>query len=267
MQADVRRTRLLELVRSRGFVSLPELAQELDVSESTVRRDVEALEESNSAKRTHGGVYYTGPSPNLPHFEQRHETHWSKKRQIAKAASQLIEDGDTVFLDGGSTTYELAQILVGRTLQIVTNSLPVANVFMASTTTELIFIGGYIHNTTGVSLGPYSNEFISRLNARRAVLSVAGITEQGLYNSNLLLIETERAMMQASGEVIVVADSTKFGRQSLAHMCDLADVDRMVVDHEISESWQQQICEAEIELIVAPAEMSIVERSLPNQAS
>ncbi|MHC2070628.1 DeoR/GlpR family DNA-binding transcription regulator [Bremerella sp. T1] len=267
MQADARRTRLLDLVRSRGFASLPELAQELEVSESTVRRDVELLEEAGTARRTHGGVFYTGPSPNLPHFELRHEMQWSKKRQIAKAAAQLIEDGDTVILDGGSTTYELAQMLVGRTLQIVTNSLPVANLFMASPTTELILLGGYVHNATGVSLGPYANEMISRLSARRAVLSVAGITEQGLYNSNLLLVETERAMMKAGGEVIIVADSTKFGRQSLAQMCELSEVDKLVVDHEISEAWQSRVQNAGVDLIVAPAEMAIIDRPISHKVS
>ena len=267
MQADVRRTRLLELVRARGFASLPELATELDVSESTVRRDVELLEESGSARRTHGGVFYTGPSPNLPHFELRHEMQWSKKRQIAKVAAELIEEGDTVILDGGSTTYELAQMLVGRTLQIVTNSLPVANLFMASTTTELILLGGYVHSATGVSLGPYADEMISRLSARRAVLSVAGITDHGLYNSNLLLVETERAMMKAAGEVIVVADSTKFGRKSLAQLCPLTEIDRLVVDHEISDAWQQRVEEAGVELIIAPAEMAILDRPISHKAS
>ena len=251
MQADARRTRLLDLVRSRGFASLPELAQELEVSESTVRRDVELLEEAGTARRTHGGVFYTGPSPNLPHFELRHEMQWSKKRQIAKAAAQLIEDGDTVILDGGSTTYELAQMLVGRTLQIVTNSLPVANLFMASPTTELILLGGYVHNATGVSLGPYANEMISRLSARRAVLSVAGITEQGLYNSNLLLVETEQAMVRAAGEVIIVADSTKFGRQSLAHQCPLDEIDRLVVDDQITPEWLEVLQAAGIDAIIA----------------
>lgn len=267
MQADARRTRLLELVRSRGFASLPELALELEVSESTVRRDVETLEEAGTARRTHGGVYYTGPSPNLAHFELRHETQWGKKRQIAKAAADLIEDGDTVILDGGSTTYELAQMLIGRTLQIVTNSLPVANLFMSSSTTELILVGGYVHNLTGVSLGPYADEMISRLNARRAVLSVAGISETGLFNSNLLLVETERAMMRAAGEVIIVADSTKFGRQSLAQMCQLSDIDHLVVDHEITDIWQQRVRAAGVKLTIAPAESSALGRSIPFKAS
>ncbi|MEX1042992.1 MAG: DeoR/GlpR family DNA-binding transcription regulator [Pirellulaceae bacterium] len=255
MQADLRRNRILELVRSRGFSSLLDLAQELDVSESTVRRDVEVLEESGAAKRTHGGVFYTGPAPNLPHFEMRHEMQWGKKRQIAHAAAALIEEGDTVILDGGSTTYELAQQLVGRTLQVVTNSLPVANLFMASNTTELILVGGYVHNLTGVSLGPYANEMISKLNARRAFLSVAGITRQGFFNSNLLLVESERAMMRAAGEVVIIADSTKFDRQSLSHLCELGDIDTMVVDDEITDDWRQHLADAGVRVVVANPEL------------
>ncbi|MCA9267379.1 MAG: DeoR/GlpR transcriptional regulator, partial [Planctomycetales bacterium] len=216
---DERRTRLLEFVRLRGFASLPELAQQLEVSESTIRRDLDFLEESGSAKRTHGGVFYTGPSPKLPHFDQRQSAHWDKKKQIAQYASQLIEDGDTLLLDGGSTTYELAQLLAGRPLQVVTNSLPVANLFMASAETDLVVIGGYVHHRTGVSLGPYAQGMLQELNVRRAVISVAGISDRGLFNSNLLLVETERAMMESAEEVIVVADSTKFGHQSLARLC------------------------------------------------
>ena len=124
-----------------------------------------------------------------------------------------------MLLDGGSTTYELAQLLVGRPLQVVTNSLPVANLFASSANTDLVLVGGYVYPRTGVSLGPYANEMLAELNVRQTVLSVAGINERGYYNSNLLLVETERAMMRAADEVIVVADSTKFGRQSLAHLC------------------------------------------------
>lgn len=187
---DDRRTRLLELIRQRGFASLPALAQELTVSESTVRRDLDFLEESGVAQRTHGGVFYTGPSPKLAHFDQRQSLNWDKKRRIAVAASRLIEDNDTVLLDGGSTTYELAQLLVGRPLQVVTNSLPVANLFTSSDSADLVFVGGYVHAKTGVSLGPYANQMLAGLNVRRAVLSVAGASERGFFNSNLLLVET-----------------------------------------------------------------------------
>jgi DeoR family fructose operon transcriptional repressor len=235
---EERRNQLLEMVRSKGFASLPELADQLKVSESTIRRDLDYLEDVGTAKRTHGGVFYTGPSPKLPHFDERQPAQWDKKKLIAQEAVKLIEDGDTVLLDGGSTTYEVARLLVGRSLQIVTNSLPVANLFASNANNDLVLVGGYVYPRTGVALGPYANDMLARLNVRRTILSVSGINDRGFFNSNLLLVETERAMMHAADEVIVVADSTKFGRQSLAHLCALGEAHHLVVDHEISAEWR-----------------------------
>lgn len=246
-----RRTRLLELVRVRGFAALPDLAEELQVSESTIRRDLDFLEETGSAKRTHGGVFYTGPSPKLPHFDQTQATEWERKRRIARVASRLIEDDDTVLLDGGSTTYELARLLVGRPLQVVTNSLPVANLFTCSDRSDLVLIGGYVHSRTGVCLGPYANQMLSELTARRAILSVAGISERGYFNSNLLLVETERAMMRAADEIVVMADNTKFDRTSLALLCDLGGIDILVADHDLPEVWCRRLQQAGVRVICA----------------
>jgi DeoR family transcriptional regulator, fructose operon transcriptional repressor len=250
---EERRNQLLEMVRVRGFASLPELAEVLQVSESTVRRDLDYLEEVGSAKRTHGGVFYTGPSPKLPHFDELQPSQWDKKKLIAQQAVKLIEDGDTVLLDGGSTTYEVARLLVGRRLQIVTNSLPVANLFASNANNDLVIIGGYVYPRTGVALGPYANEMLASLNVRRTILSVSGVNERGFFNNNLLLVETERAMMRAADEVIVVADSTKFGRQSLAHLCALAEIQHLVVDDAISTNWKKKISAAGLELHVADA--------------
>lgn len=251
MLVEERRSRLLELVRTRGFAALPDLADALQVSESTVRRDLDYLEESGTAKRTHGGVFYTGASPKLPHFDERQPAQWDKKRMIAAKAAELIDDGDTVLLDGGTTTYEVARWLVGRPLQVVTNSLPVANLFASSSDTDLVLLGGYVYPRTGVSLGPYANDMLQRLNVRKTVLSVAGINDRGFFNSNLLLVETERAMMQAAEEVIVVADSTKFGHQSLAHLCPLNEVNHLVVDHEITADWRSKVIATGVGLLVA----------------
>jgi DeoR/GlpR family transcriptional regulator of sugar metabolism len=261
LAAEERRNRLLELVRVCGFAALPELTSQLKVSESTVRRDLDYLEEVGVARRTHGGVFYTGPSPKTPHFELRQSVEWDKKRQIAATAAGLIEDGDTILLDGGSTTYELARALVGRPLQVVTNSLPVAMLFSGSDTVDLVLVGGYVHSRTAVSLGPYANEMLAELNVRRAVLSVAGINRQGCYNSNLLLVETERAMMKSADEVIVVADSTKFGRASLAHLCDLDEVGILVSDQEIDETWRQVVADAGVDLVIAGQQQAELERA------
>jgi len=249
--AEQRRDQLLELVRKKGFASLPELAETLEVSESTVRRDLEQLEELGSAKRTHGGVFYTGREPRLPHFVDRQSNQWDKKKLIGERAAELVEDGDTLLLDGGTTTYEVAQRLVGRSLQVVTNSLPVANLFLTSPTTDVVLVGGYIHSRTGVAIGPYADDMIARLNVRRTILSVASIDDEGYYNSNLLLVETERAMMRAANEVIVVADSTKFGYRSLARLAGLSEVQRLVVDNEITQDWRSKLVAAGVSVIIA----------------
>lgn len=249
--AESRRHRLLELVRRRGFSPLSELAESLEVSESTIRRDLDVLEESGTAKRTHGGVYYTGPSPELPHFERLQGEQLEEKRWIAQRAAALIDEGDTVVLDGGSTTYELARLLVDRALQVVTNSLPVANLFTASDRADLVVIGGNVHTRSGVCLGPYADGMLSHLRARRAVLSVSGVNDRGFYNSNLLLVGTEQAMMKAADEVIVVADSSKFGHSSLALLCGLSEIDTLVVDRGISPAWQERMGQAGVRLFRA----------------
>lgn len=252
MLAEQRRNKILELVRLRGgFASLPDLVSELGVSESTVRRDLELLEQSGAAQRTHGGVFYTGTAPKLPYWSGPEPAQWEKKQAIAKVAARLVEDGDTLLLDGGSTTYELARLLVGRRLQVVTNSLPVANLFASDAFADLLLVGGYVYPRTGVTLGPYANQMLSGVSARRALLSVAGITDRGLFNNNLLLVETERAMAAAAAEVIILADSTKFGKQGLVPLCELDQIDRLVVDNDITEDWRSKVIAAGVELLVA----------------
>lgn len=251
MATQDRRDRLAEIIRLSGFSSLLNLVKEVKVSESTVRRDLDYLEQCGLAKRTHGGVFYTGPAPKLPHFDQRQNRQGDKKQQIAAAAASLIQDGETILLDGGSTTYELAQQLVGRPLQVVTNSFPVATLLMTSELTDLVFVGGYVHGKTGVCVGPYAVEAIQRLNVQKALVSVAGVTAEGFYNSNLLLVETERSMMQVADEVVVLADSTKFDHSSLARMCALDRVNGVVSDEELPPNWRARLKKAGLTLTLA----------------
>jgi DeoR/GlpR family transcriptional regulator of sugar metabolism len=251
MLSEQRRDRLLEMVRTRRFASLPELVEQLGVSESTVRRDLELLEEQGTVRRFHGGVLYSGTSPKLPHFDVREPFQWDQKKAIAQCAASLIQDGDTILLDGGSTTYEVARLLVGRPLHVVTTSLPVANLFASDANSDLVFIGGNICPRSGVARGPYADEMLAKVRVRKTILSTAAVSEEGFFNNNLLLVQTERAMMRAGDRVIVVADSTKFGRQSLGHVCPLGAVHQMVVDDRISDEWREKIRAAGVELIVA----------------
>ncbi|MEI6037105.1 MAG: DeoR/GlpR family DNA-binding transcription regulator [Planctomycetota bacterium] len=252
MQTHERRSKLIDLIRIRGFAGLEELVKELGVSESTVRRDLDTLEEQGSAKRTHGGVLYSGGMPRLGEFDERQPSHWAAKRAIAVRAAAAIADGETVLLDGGTTTYEVARLLVGRSLQVVTNSLPVANLFASEARTDLVLLGGYVSPRTGVCLGPYANELLGRLHVTTTVLSAAGITQDGLFNAHLLLAETEQAMLRAAGRVMVVADSSKFGRKSLTLVSSLDAIDQLVCDDGLAAPWRETVMQAGVELLIAP---------------
>ena len=264
MQTRQRRSRLIDFVRVRGFASLDDLVRELGVSESTIRRDLDALEEQGSARRTHGGVLYAGGHARLPEFDERQPSHWAAKRAIAAAAAERIDDGETVLLDGGTTTYEVARLLVGRSIQVVTNSLPVANLFASESRADLVLLGGYVSPRTGVCLGPYANELLGRLHVTTTVLSAAGITAEGLYNAHLLLAETEQAMLRAAGRVFVVADSSKFGRKSLTFVSGLDSIDLLVSDTGLSAEWRQQIAAAGVDLVVV--DPAVVEPIDPDHA-
>lgn len=251
-----RRSRLLDIIRIRGFAALEELVRELGVSESTVRRDLDALEEQGSAKRTHGGVLYSGGMPRLAEFDERQPTNWAAKRAIAFTAAAVIEDGETVLLDGGTTTYEVARLLVGRSLQVVTNSLPVANLFASEARTDLVLLGGYVSPRTGVCLGPYANELLGRLHVTTTVLSAAGVSAEGLFNSHLLLAETEQAMLKAASRVMVVADSSKFGRKSLTRVSGLDAIDIVVSDDGLPPPWRDVVTAAAQLLIASVPELA-----------
>jgi DeoR/GlpR family transcriptional regulator of sugar metabolism len=249
--AEQRRANLLELIRTKRFASLTELVEQLGVSESTVRRDLEAIEERGEAKRIHGGVLYAGNTPGLPHFDEQTPGTSAQKSAIARAALKLLDKKDSVFLDGGSTTYQVAQLLRGLRMHVVTNSLPVANLLAPHPESDLILIGGNVCAQTGVVRGPLANGLIQSLRVRKTILSVAGICEDGFFNNNLLVVETEKAMMQIADEVIIVADSSKIGRRSLANLCQLNEVTYLVTDKGISPEWQKKLEAAGVKLIIA----------------
>ncbi len=224
----------------------------LGVSESTVRRDLESLEEAGDARRTHGGVYWTGQTDTINTFAAHRDDGWPRKQAIGQVAANLIEDGDTLLLDGGSTVYELARLIVNRPLQVVTNSLPVAHLLSTSDSIDLIMIGGCVRRRTSVSIGPMADAMLKDINVMKTFLSVAGVTERGFFNSDMMLVESERAMLAAAEQTIVLADSSKFGKVSLSQICRLNDVDRVVTDSELENRWMETFHSCRAELMLAP---------------
>lgn len=230
MLAENRRKLVLDQIARQGFATLDELVRSLGVSESTVRRDLEVLDLAGSVKRTHGGAVFVGEVHAMPALEDRVSTATAEKRAIGRAAAALVDDGDAVLLDGGTTTLEVARALAGRPVQVVTNSLPIAQLLAASKETDLILIGGYVYPRTGVAMGPLAIAAMRDIRVRKAMLGAGGIVAEGVYNSNLLLVETERQMLSCGQEAILVADHSKFGRLSLSWLCGLDAFQHLVTD-------------------------------------
>jgi DeoR/GlpR family transcriptional regulator of sugar metabolism len=248
---EERRQRVLDLVSERGFVALADLAKALETSESTIRRDLDYWDQQGAIKRTHGGAVFRADNGSFPALEDRSAKQLEEKRAIAKAAAARVRDGDALLLDGGTTTLEVARLLIGRPLQIVTNSLPIANLFASRRETDLVFLGGYIYPRTGVALGPLTVRMMEEVHVHQTILSAGGMTAKGLFNSNMLLVETERQMMRCADEVVVVADHTKIGRQALAFLCEWSLIDTLIVDGGVTPEQRQLVEQTETRLIVA----------------
>jgi DeoR/GlpR family transcriptional regulator of sugar metabolism len=249
-----RQSRLQELLARRGMADLDTLAAELNVSQSTVRRDLEALEQRHLVQRTHGGAVWLGDrsSANRPYaFDQRMSFQLEAKQRIGRVAAQLVHDAQTVLLDGGTTTYYLAKELLGRGLQIVTNSLPIAELFLNDDNVELILTGGLMYPRSGVLLGPMAEGSLAGIHANQLILSVAGLHDSILFNQNQLLVAAEQRMMRQSQEIILLLDSTKFGQKALGQLCHHNEIDIVVCDTEPPPPYRQQIEAAGCRLIVA----------------
>src|SRR5439155_23810446 len=186
---EQRRQQVLDLVSRQGIVSLEDLAKAIHKSESTIRRDLDYWDKQGILKRTRGGAIFVGDGSALPALDERSASQTEEKRLIARAAAARIREGEAILLDGGTTTLEVARFLVGRPLQIVTNSLPIAHLFANSRETDLVFLGGFVYPKTGVALGPLSVKMMESVNVRPTLLSVGGITAKGLFKSYVLLLE------------------------------------------------------------------------------
>jgi len=226
-----RRTREAELLSLKGFMKLAELAGEIGVSESTVRRDLEVLEEQGLLKRTYGGaVFIQDTSPQKLAFADREMTAAAEKRAIAAAVAEIIPENQTLILNGGTTCSEVARALVGRHLSVLTNSVPIASLLSSSLEPEVTLLGGYVYPRTGVALGATTIGQLGRLRVPRLVLSCAGLTRQGLFNVNQMMADVERRMIEVADEVILAVDHAKFGIEALARICGVEQIDVIVTD-------------------------------------
>jgi DeoR/GlpR family transcriptional regulator of sugar metabolism len=192
---------------------------EVDV-EVAVRDRValDLLEERGVVRRHHGGasLVETDLVAQEYDFIARDQRHPDEKFAIASFVAAQVQPGMTVILDGGSTTYAVARLLVDKRLQVITNSLPIASLFSEVGSVETIVTGGSIYSRLGVLLGPMCEESFGQIHADLAILGGAGITENGIWNHNALIVAAQRKMIGAAERTLFALDNSKFGRKALS---------------------------------------------------
>jgi len=242
MQAAERQHKIAEYLQVVEFAGLEEIAKQVEASVSTVRRDLTVLEAAGNIRRTHGGARVTAPKSDEFTFSARDTHQLAEKEAIGKACAELILPNQSVILDAGTTVYHVARHLESRAPQVITNSLPVANLFGS---------GGVIYPRLGVLVGPQAVEAFSKIHADVAVMSAGGIALDGITNSHGLLIDIQLAMIKAAQKVIFCFDHTKLGRRSVSPLCDLDSVDFIVTDSGAPKELVESLRQRNVEVVVA----------------
>jgi DeoR family fructose operon transcriptional repressor len=253
MQAEARQTRIGDYLQEVEFASLEELAKHVDASVSTVRRDLTLLEASGNVRRTHGGARIVNPRSDEFTFSARDTHQLGEKEAIGRACAELIQPNQSLILDAGTTVYHVARYLESKTPQIITNSLPIANLFASANRVEVLVSGGVIYPRLGVLVGPPAVESFAKIHADVAIMGAGGIALEGITNSHGLLIDIQRAMIHAAQKVIFCVDHTKFGRRSVSPLCDLDVIDTVVTDSEAPPEMVEALRARQIDVVVAPA--------------
>lgn len=251
MKAEERQKRIETYLQKAEFASLEELAKHVSASVSTVRRDLTLLEVSGTLKRTHGGARLLTPPSDEFTFSARDTQQLAEKEAIGKACAELIQPNQSVIIDAGTTVYHVARYLEDKAPHIITNSLPVANLFAGAHRMELVVSGGVIYPRLGVLVGPLAVEAFTKIHADVAIMSGGGIALEGISNSHGLLIDIQRAMINAAQKVIFCFDHTKFGRQSMLSLCGLECIDTIVTDSGAPAELVAQLRDKGIEVIIA----------------
>ena len=208
---------IAKYIREHKYADLRTLATKFAGSISTVRRALDQLEAAGIVRRHHGGasLIETDEVSQEYDFIARNQRHPEEKYAIARLVAAQVQPGMTVILDGGSTTFAVARLIVDKRLQVITNSLPVASLFSEVGSVETIVTGGSIYSRLGVLLGPMCEESLEQVHADLAILGGAGITENGVWNQNALIVAAQRRMIAAAERTIFALDNSKFGRKAI----------------------------------------------------
>jgi DeoR family transcriptional regulator, fructose operon transcriptional repressor len=249
-----RRSELLRLARNHSQVTVADLASKFGVSPDTIRRDLDLLAERGLLERTHGGAVPAGMVTQDSPVDQRIVAHKPAKHRIARAAAALIRDGETLIVNGGSTTLAFASELGGRRdITIVTNNLLLPAVVPLAAVRDLYVLGGQYRFESQVTIGAVGFATVPGISADTAVIGVGGITVSGLSTTLLVEAEMIRAMIESARRTIVLADASKFGHSSFVQIVSLENVEILVTDEPPPDEVGQALAESQVETVLTPS--------------
>jgi DeoR family transcriptional regulator, fructose operon transcriptional repressor len=251
MRQAERILKVQELFSKQEFVNFDDMCERFKASKSSIRRDLMDLEQKGILRRVHGGAISLQTRDEVMDFGRLSGSAHDEKTRIGRLAASLVDEGQTVILGGGSTVAEVAKGLDSKSIQIITNSIPVAQIFWDSKLVEVTLTGGYLYPRLGVQLGPICEKMLNSVSADILIMGIRGITAAGLSDSNFLIVESIRAMIKVARKVVIVADHSKFGRDAMTHVASLSDVDVVVTDKKLSAEFQQMLKDQNVDVLLA----------------
>jgi DeoR family transcriptional regulator of aga operon len=244
---------ILNKLKEQGFLNVNELSEELDVSLVTIRKDLKLLEDRNLLHRTHGSATLTDPYITERNIHDKEKIGVEQKQGIATKALGLVDPNDSIILASGSTILEFARHLSAVSpLSVVTASLNVAQILNIHPNIEIHQLGGTIRKSSNSAVGPFAERMMEGYSCNKLFVGVDGIDpDYGLTTTNALEASLNQVMIRSAQRVIVLADSSKFGRRGFGRICSLSEVDVIITDRGISDSMAKRIELAGVELVIA----------------
>jgi DeoR family ulaG and ulaABCDEF operon transcriptional repressor len=260
-----RRKRLLKVLADHQSATVQQLVEWLNASPATVRRDISWLAARNLLTRTRGGAAALqqkkqDASLHSETFEHNFQFYGERKRAIARYASTLCQDNETIIINGGTTTYMMVEFLVDKHLKILTNSFPMAERLLSSSENEIIVQGGKVYREQNVILSPFDNDVTQHHYAGKMFMSAYGLSLLGLLEADPLLIQAEKRLINQAEELIVLADSSKFARKAGLILCGLDRVSCVITDTGVSDSAVQLLEQAGIKVVTVEPEAMPAQR-------
>lgn len=252
MLAAERKFRIVEYVKIHRVATIAELAQEFNVHEATIRRDLEEIEQKGLAKRTHGGVTIDQWTNNEPSFNERAAHQLDQKDRIGKMAASLVEDGDHIIIDSGTTTLHIAKNLVQRSnITVVTNDMNIATELRDAPGIKVIVTGGELYPSSYMLNGMFTDHVLGSLHVQKAFIGIPVIhPKYGLMHPEAQLVPTKKGMIEAAEKIIVVADDSKIGKVSLHTVAPCTSINTLITGGDVSENVIRQFRDSGIDVIM-----------------